>query len=151
MSKNNFMEPEPFSIDESVLENTLMQIGSGNKKNLQNSYDKEIKKTSSIVKKSQIENAINDLPEVYRKQCEQYVISQISKFKRNIVCNNTKEISKKSCQIGKNSGEIIYKQSTIQGDWKGLEVIIEGEGNELMVVRANGEDWEDVTGLFKIS
>ena len=53
--------------------------------------------------------------------------------------------------LGKKNNQIIYRNASVQGDWTGLEVIIDGEGSNIVVARSDGKDWQDVTDLYKIA
>lgn len=148
MSKSDFIEPQPFSINENLLENTLINIASGKNSNFKTNSET---KKDPVSEKNDILIALNSVPDPYKKSCIKFLVDQVSKFKRSIVCKNTKNITKFNCEVGKELNEIIYKDFSVQGNWTGLEVIIEGENSELIIAKLNGNDWEDMTKFFVIN
>jgi hypothetical protein len=147
------MEPTPFSIDEKILEKTLLNIGSGSQKaTSQQSLPKAASAVSSSPRQlEKVAAALQGIPDDYKEDCISYLLNQVSRFKANMVCQNTKKLGSSDCVLGKKNNQIIYRNASVQGDWTGLEVIIDGEGSNIVVARSDGKDWQDVTDLYKIA
>lgn len=146
MANNDFVEPTAFSINESSLEKSLLDIGSHSlSEKKQHVKQKPVKEDIGIVL-----DAINKVPISNRKKCLLHILNSISRFNANMVRKNTFSSSKMECRLGKNSDEILYKNISIKGKWSGLEVVICGEDNDIIIACPSGDGWDDVSSLFLI-
>ena len=153
MSNNGFMEPKPFSKDEGILENMLLNIGSSSQgAPRQQGLPKAASATpSSPHGLEKVAAVLRGIPEEFMEDCISHLLNQVAKFKANMVCQNTKNLGLSGCTLGKKSNQIIYRNTLVQGDWTGLEVIMDEEGSNIVVARSDGKDWQDVTNLYKIT
>jgi|LauGreDrversion4_2_1035121.scaffolds.fasta_scaffold01102_19 hypothetical protein len=148
MSNNNFQEPQPFSINENLLEQTLVAIGSGS----------NVERTAHTAKVSSVNNEelLSNVSPIIINDIKKKVKKFIKKLLYNNVVSNSSKASGLQCKIDEDYSliycevdGIIYK---IQGTWTGSEVIIfDSDSDSLMVVNTrNGSDWENVTDNFII-
>lgn len=147
---SGFQEPQPFSIDEGLLEKTLIAIGNGPPVTASKKEDDLI----SLDKKS--EDLFSDIPVFILDEIKEKVKIYIKKLIINNIIKNSNMAEQVRCELGPvlncilcNHDGIIYK---VQGKWVGSEVIIlDEDSGKLLVARSeNGSDWENVTDKFII-
>jgi len=147
-NSNNFQEPQPFSINESLLEQTLVAIGSG-------SGGEKIANTPKFSKIDREDLLVNVSP-LMINEVKKKIKKYIKKLLYSNVASNSGKASGLKCHVDEDYsyiycevGGIVYK---IQGTWTGSEVIIfDSDSDQLMVVNTNdGNDWENVTDNFVI-
>lgn len=147
---NGFQEPQPFSIDEGLLEKTLLAIGNtppvtaSKKENYQDNFA------------NKSEGIFAGIPSFMLDEIKEKTKIYVKKLIINSVIKNSNKTEQVDCEFGSdincilcNHNGIIYK---VQGKWSGSEVIILDESNEkLLVARSmDGSDWENVTDKFII-
>jgi hypothetical protein len=149
---NEFLEPKAFSIDESGLENMLMNIGRGGPAQQVKavSQDRDTSNKQSFKDLEKLNNIISELPEEKKIKCISLLEKYAIKFNMTIVCNYTSNISEEKCQIGSKENEILYNNFSIQGQWSGLEVIIMGDEGRPIVAKSRGQEWDNISKHFKI-
>lgn len=147
---SGFQEPQPFSIDEGLLEKTLLAIGNGPPVTAGKKEDDRI----NLNKKS--EDLFADIPAFMLDEIKEKTKVYIKKLIINNIISNSNKAEQVKCGFGPalncilcNHNGIIYK---VQGKWVGSEVIIldEDSGKLLVARSANGSDWENVTDKFII-
>lgn len=162
--ENSFREPEPFSINEELLEKVLVSIGSGEAtKPAATSARPSILKQSSknsLQEKDLFDGIAEKLIPKLKEKVEnliklnviKHVIESSNNLNKREICfiNNALKASEKAAYIVcAPNDKLKYK---IQGKWTGNEVIIFDEESAQVMVgfSNNNSDWKDVTGSFKI-
>lgn len=147
---SGFQEPQPFSIDEGLLEKTLLAIGNGPP------VIAGKKEVDQVVYSKKSEDLFVGIPSFMRDEIEEKTKMYIKKLIINNIINNSNKAEQVKCEFGPalncilcNHDGIIYK---VQGKWVGSEVIISDEDSgKLLIARSeNGSDWENVTDKFII-
>ena len=147
---NGFEEPQAFSIDESLLEKTLLAIGSGSSPVVGKVAGNLIKDVKSS------EDMFSEIPDFLVDEIKEKTKKYVKKLIINNIISSSNKIGQIKCDFGKSSDCILCNHDGImykvQGKWTGSEVIIldEDNGKLLVAKSANGSDWENVTDNFII-